>query len=84
MAVFAPIFAIQGSTHTSTFAGEEVTTTGIVTAVRSNGFYIQDPLGDGDTATSDAIFVFTGSAPEVAVGDGVRVDGTVEEFFPGR
>jgi predicted extracellular nuclease len=77
------ISAIQGATHTSTFAGERVTTSGIVTAVDSNGFYLQDQTGDGDVATSEAIFVFTGSAPTVAAGDEARVTGTVSEYVPG-
>ncbi|MGH2535861.1 MAG: endonuclease/exonuclease/phosphatase family protein, partial [Candidatus Promineifilaceae bacterium] len=56
---------------------------GIVTAVRSSSFYMQDPAGDGDIATSDAILVFVGSAPGVAMGDSVLVEGLVAEFFPG-
>ncbi|MBK1704696.1 endonuclease/exonuclease/phosphatase family protein [Halochromatium glycolicum] len=79
----ASIPEIQGAGHSSPFAGEEVTTDGVVTAVDSNGFYLQDPEGDGDLATSDALFVFTGSAPGVAVGDAVTVTGLVSEFIPG-
>ena len=60
-----------------------VTTTGIVTAVASNGFYMQDADGDGNAATSDAIFVFTRSAPAVVAGDALTVTGTVGEFTPG-
>ncbi len=67
-----------------TVDGETVTTTGIVTAVDSNGFYLQDAIGDGDITTSDALFVFTGSSPGVSVGDEAMVEGTVSEFFPGR
>ncbi|MEM1171348.1 MAG: endonuclease/exonuclease/phosphatase family protein [Cyanobacteria bacterium P01_H01_bin.35] len=78
-----PIYEIQGAGHTSTLEGQELTTTGIVTAVDSNGFYLQDPRGDGDIATSDALFVFTGSAPGVTVGDELQVEGTVSEFTPG-
>ena len=55
---------------------------GIVTANRSNGFYMQDPAPDADPATSEGIFVFTSSAPTVAVGDSVLVSGTVDEFRP--
>ncbi|MGB0905837.1 MAG: hypothetical protein ACPGVJ_13155, partial [Mangrovicoccus sp.] len=47
------------------------------------GFYLQDPNGDGDTATSDAIFVYTGSTPSVVAGDEVNVTATVAEYFPG-
>lgn len=74
---------IQGAGHTSPFVGQSVTTIGIVTAVDSNGFYFQDSIGDGNIATSDGIFVFTSSRPTVAVGDEIRVTGTVSEFIPG-
>ena len=53
---------------------------GIVTAKISNGFYLQDPLPDAYNATSEAIFVFTSTAPTVNVGDSVLVGGTVAEF----
>ncbi len=74
---------IQGAGHQSAYAGQTVITTGIVTALDSNGFYLQDPNGDGDVATSDGIFVFTSSAPSVAVGDFAVVTGDVAEFLPG-
>ncbi|WP_421938162.1 5'-nucleotidase C-terminal domain-containing protein [Pelagibius sp.] len=75
------IMQIQGAGHTSAFVGQSVTTSGIVTALAADGFYIQDPDGDGDIATSDAIFVASGE--NVAVGDAVEVTGTVEEDLPG-
>ncbi len=78
-----PIYDIQGAGQTSALVGQGVITTGIVTAVDSNGFYLQDPNGDGNNATSDAIFVFTSSAPSVVVGDELQVEGTVSEFTPG-
>ena len=75
---------IQGTTHTSPFVGKVVTAVpGIVTAVDSNGFYLQDPNPDTNIATSEAIFVFTSSAPTVKVGDSITVTGTVSEFTPG-
>ncbi len=74
---------IQGAAQVSPLVGQLVATTGIVTAVDSNGFYLQDPTGDGNIATSDAIFVFTSSAPGVTVGGELRVEGTVSEFTPG-
>jgi hypothetical protein len=77
------IYEIQGAGHTSPFDGQSVTTTGIVTAVDSNGFYIQDAVGDGNDATSDGIFVFTASVPTVTPGDEVRVTGDVDEYTPG-
>jgi predicted extracellular nuclease len=76
-----PIYVIQGSAFTSPVVGTSVTTTGIVTGRKTNGFFMQDPNGDGNTSTSDAVFVFTSTAPStVAVGDSVRVTGTVTEF----
>lgn len=79
----ATIMEIQGAGHTSPLNGVEVITSGVVTAVDTNGFYVQDPLGDGDIATSDALFVFTGGAPTVSVGQTVELTGEVSEFFPG-
>ena len=78
-----PIYDIQGAALVSPLNGTQVTTTGIVTAVDSNGFYLQDPTGDNNTATSDGIFVFTSSAPGVNVGEELEVAGTVSEFTPG-
>ena len=78
-----PIYEIQGESHTSPLVGQSVTTQGVITAVDSNGFYLQDAIGDNNDATSDAIFVFTGSNPTVEVSDHVIVSGTVSEFFPG-
>lgn len=77
------IYTIQGAGHSSALVGQTVSTVGIVTAVDTNGFYLQDAVGDGDIATSDAIFIFTGSAPTVAVGHELQVTGTVSEFTPG-
>ena len=38
---------------------------------------------DTDEASSEAIFVFTSSAPAVQVGDALKVSGAVSEFRPG-
>jgi predicted extracellular nuclease len=54
-----------------------------VTATRSHGFWLQDPVPDTDSATSEGIFIFTNSAPSVAVGDALQVTGTVSEFRAG-
>ncbi len=75
------IHDIQGATHTSPYLDEFVVDVpGVVTAVAANRFWMQDPSPDADPATSEGILVFTGSAPAVAVGDSVLVDGTVDEF----
>jgi predicted extracellular nuclease/2',3'-cyclic-nucleotide 2'-phosphodiesterase (5'-nucleotidase family) len=81
-AAVTPIYQIQGSGQLSALDGQTVSTTGVVTALDSNGFYIQDPNGDGNAATSDGIFVFTSVAPTVVVGQSVMVTGAVSEFVP--
>lgn len=79
-----PIYDIQGDGRTSPLAGTQQTTTGVVTVILGNGFFMQDPLGDGNPATSDGIFVFGSAiARTLAPGDEVRVTGTVTEFRPG-
>ncbi|MBK9492021.1 MAG: Ig-like domain repeat protein [Haliscomenobacter sp.] len=75
---------IQSVTHISPYNGQVVANIpGIVTAVRNNGFYLQDPNPDADDATSEGIFVFTSSAPTVSVGNAIKVTGTVTEFRQG-
>ncbi|MCG3043517.1 endonuclease/exonuclease/phosphatase, partial [Streptomyces sp. S1A] len=81
------IHDIQGTTRLSPLAGERVSqVSGVVTGVRtygSRGFWMQDTAPDGDPATSEGLFVYTGSTPQVAVGDLVSVSGTVTEYRPG-
>ncbi|MGP3970849.1 endonuclease/exonuclease/phosphatase family protein [Streptomyces sp. 6N223] len=81
------IHEIQGATRISPYAGQRVTVvSGVVTGVRgygSRGFWMQDPAGDGDPATSEGVFVFTSSAPTVSVGDEVLVSGRVGEYYYG-
>ncbi|MGH3861300.1 lamin tail domain-containing protein, partial [Actinokineospora sp.] len=83
----AKINEIQGAGHLSAMDGVKVSTTGVVTAIRafgsSRGFWLQDPRADANPATSEGLFVFTGSVtPNLAVGDAVTVVGTVDEFYP--
>lgn len=78
------IWEIQGDGATSPFRGDVVETLdNTVTVVVDNGFFMQTPDArtDGNVNTSDGIFVFTGSAPGVAVGDHVDVLGLADEFF---
>ena len=78
------IHDVQGEAHRSPLTGQAVTgVAGIVTALTGNGFWLQDPNPDRRPGTSEALFVFTSSAPTVAVGDAVSVDGRVSEFRPG-
>lgn len=82
LAADTPIYTLQGSGASSPFVGQLITTTGVVTKLNNNGFFIQDLTGDGNPATSDAIFVFsTQFAP--AVGSLVNVAGTMVEFNTG-
>lgn len=78
------IMDIQGDGLSSPLAGQTVNTVGVVTAVSRNGrdMWIQDPLGDGDPATSDGIFVDDRDRlpdPKPEVGDLVSVTAEVED-----
>ncbi len=82
---YTSIPSIQGSGATVALTGTR-TTQGVVVgdyegpSPALRGFFIQDPVGDGDPATSDGIFVFEGSnANTVSLGDVVRVTGTAGE-----
>lgn len=82
------IHDIQGSGLVSPIPdGTTVTTEGIVTGIKNNGFFIQAPDAEADAnpATSEGILVFagTGAVPaSVVVGARVRVTGNVKEFIP--
>jgi uncharacterized protein len=82
--VVAAIHEIQGPGTQSPLAGKGVITTGIVTGVKYNGFFIQTPDSedDSDPSTSEGIFVYTKSAPPAAamVGNLVQVSATVSEY----
>jgi predicted extracellular nuclease len=74
---------IQGAGERSPYEGAIVKTSGVVTLLTRDGrsFWIQDPDGDADPATSDGIFVFRGGdVSPVQVGDRVTVTATVAEF----
>lgn len=78
---------IQGSGDSSPLAGRTVTTRGVVTesAPGLSGFYLQDPTGDGDPATSDGVFVHLPSgnplsSVAVSPGDVVALTAKPKEF----
>ncbi|GGL77656.1 ExeM/NucH family extracellular endonuclease [Wenxinia marina] len=88
--------AVTGIDDVSPLFGERVTVTAIVTADFQHGllgsmgdfdgFYLQEEDSDADdsVATSEGIFVYDGTSTsrvDVAVGDQVRVTGTVGENF---
>lgn len=82
---YTRIGEIQGSGASAALTGTR-TTQGVVVgdyegaSPNLRGFYLQDPDGDGDAATSDGIFVFNGSnLDSVSLGDVVRVTGNAGE-----
>ena len=88
---YLPTYRIQGDDVRSPYEGQRVRTAGVVIGFFEgnypgggsfDGFFIQDPAGDGITTTSDGLFVNYGSLPiSVNVGDQVVVTGTVQEFL---
>ncbi|MEM7468763.1 MAG: ExeM/NucH family extracellular endonuclease [Pseudomonadota bacterium] len=90
-----PISTIQGNGNASALVGQTVTTSGIVVgdfqgvAASSSlhprqlqGFFLQSLTPDSDLFTSEGIFVFCSTCPDVVtVGDLVTVSGSVAERF---
>lgn len=77
--IAATIGQIQGSGARSPFEGKQVVTSGVVTSLRKNGFYMQAAKAEPSDG-SRGLWVFTGEAPTVGVGDRVQVTGKVSEF----
>ena len=80
-ATITAIGAIQGTGASSPRSGQSVTLRGVVTADfqgsgELSGFFVQD-AGDGNTASSDGIFV--ASTIAVSAGNAVQLTGTVAE-----
>lgn len=76
------IAELQGTGLSSPFVGTaQITLGNVVTAVGTDQFAMQMPIGDGDPFSSDAIVVFTGGVPMVQIGDLVDVKGNLVEFF---
>ena len=77
---FGRIRDVQGAAHRSPAEGRVVDALpGIVTVVRSGGFYLQDPEPDARPSTSEGIYVRYAAAGDLAPGDQLRVGGTVIE-----
>lgn len=82
---------IQGSGDTSPYVGGDVFgVRGVVTNIHYNNatgtsadaFFMQDPSPDGNTLTSEGIYVYAPTyADSLQVGDAITVSGTVEEYF---
>lgn len=78
------IFEVQGIAALTPFPNQTFNfVDNIVTARSSSGFFVQTPdaRDDANPNSSNGLFVFTGSAPTVAVGDSVSFTGRVIEFF---
>lgn len=80
-----PIHDIQGHGASSPLVGQNLTVEGVVTQLQPGlkGLFIQQDDGsrDSDPATSEGLFVYTGSSPlAVAVGNRLRLTGTVSEY----
>lgn len=76
---------IQGEGSSSPIdANTTITTTGVVTATffegGINGFYLQDPDGDGNELTSDALFI-QHSSNTILAGQSLQLTGTVYEYY---
>ena len=80
---FFPIATLQGADHRSAFDGVGVRTSGVVTALAADGFYLQDPIGDGLPETSEALFVQTDRDPGLLPGDVPMLSGVVVELAAG-
>ena len=81
------ISAVQGDGAQSPLLGQTAAIDGIVVADlqgsnEMRGFFVQeeDADQDGNPATSEGIFVYS-TATDVAVGDRVVVNGTVDEYY---
>ena len=82
--VTAEIWQITGHDAVSPLLGKSVLTSGnVVTAVGPQGFTMQTPdaRADADPLTSNGIYVYTGAAPTVTVGDVVDVAARVTDYY---
>ncbi|MET0450057.1 MAG: ExeM/NucH family extracellular endonuclease, partial [Aeromicrobium sp.] len=78
------IGSIQGAGATTPVPGTTIRVEGVVVGDFQtggfDGYYVQD-AGDGDAATSDAVFVYAPNGAAVSAGDVVNVAGVVNEAF---
>lgn len=87
------IHEVQGSGAASPYDGQQVVVEGVVVGAPDpngpsrtfGGFFVQeeDADADADATTSEGVFAYTGSddpAATPALGDTVRITGTVDEF----
>ncbi len=82
---YTAAYEVQGDGETSPLEGKYRSVQGVVVGDYEagdslGGFYLQDLAGDGEDATSDAVFVYNPGQDEVSNGDVVRVFGPVSEY----
>lgn len=82
LAAALTIAEINGNKYLSPLSGQAVTdVTGLLIAKGPNGIWIRSTTPDDDTATSEAIYVFSKSVgANLTVGDIVSLDGKVTEY----
>ena len=86
----AKIAAIQGGGDNSPLLNKNVIVEGVVTANflgadKFSGFFVQDPVGDDDPATSEGVFVYLPDRSPLAqtalqAGDRVQISGRVARY----
>jgi hypothetical protein len=69
------IFEIQGQTDISPYDGQDVSTSGIVTAIFGDGYYLQDGAG-----AWNGIYVYD-PGHSMEIGDEVSLDAFCQEFY---
>jgi len=78
-----PIWALQGEGSSTPYKLKTVTTSGVVTGVFPGlyGYWIQGREADGDSRTSEGVFVSCGEAPlDMQVGDWLQITGVMREI----
>ena len=85
-AALIPICQLQGSGFSSRYQGVIVRTQGVVTVdmdqTSQRGFFLQAVPCDGNSTTSDGIFVYLGERIQaVSAGDLVEASGLVQEYY---
>ncbi|TDR19303.1 ExeM/NucH family extracellular endonuclease [Marinicella litoralis] len=84
---FTPIHLIQGSQSASKLLDEEVIVKGVVTGdfrgkERLGGFFVQQPQSDGNSKTSEGLFIQSNDAKRlIELGDLMLIKGRVSEQF---
>jgi predicted extracellular nuclease len=85
LAQVTPICQLQGTSVNTPYAGQTVTTTGIITTIHLGnnsigGYFIEDPTCDSDPLTSNGLFVYQPNATGLSVGQRVQVTGNMLEY----